>query len=210
MLAYRCGVVLIAVGWVLLVLMQWVSGDWLPPDISFSQYGVGPHGWLFSLYLLALSIGPLLMDRARPTGRLTTILLIIGFLGCLVMALVSTDPGGLQQTPRAKVHMIGSIFGLSLGPIGSALSLLRGRRVPRWLPLGLVGLSALSLILLIISAAGVNTLGVGATRSWAYCQTVAAIADMLMLLVLAAGSRPREGESNHIWNVREPERAGPG
>ncbi|WP_029135911.1 DUF998 domain-containing protein [Nakamurella lactea] len=205
--AYRVGTGVIAVGWLLFILMQWVSGDWLPPAISFSQYGVGPHGWLFSLYLLAFSIGPLLLDRANPTGRLTTTLLVIGFLGCLVMALVATDPGGLQQSPRAKVHMVGSVFGLSLVPIGCCLSLVRGRRVSRWLPLGLIGVSAVSLILLIVSATGVDTLGVGAAESWTYSQTGAAVVDMLMLVALVAGSRPLPGESDHTDGSGRPDRA---
>lgn len=201
MVVYRVGVGVIVLGWLLFVLMQWVSGDWLPPKISFSQYGVGPHGWLFSLYLVAFSAGPVLLDRARPTGRLTTVLLVIGFLGCLLMALVATDPGGLQQSGRAKVHMVGSVFGLSMVPIGCCLSLLRGRRAPRWVPFGLVGISAVSLVLLLLSAVGVDTLGVGSAESWTYWQMVAAIADMIMLLALVAWSRPAPGDTNHTTRI---------
>jgi hypothetical protein len=202
---FRAGAAVIAAGWVLFIAMQWASGDWLPPAISFSQYGVGPDGWIFSLYLMAFSVGPLLLDRARPTGKLTTWLLVIGFLGCLVMALVATDAGGLQQSPRAKVHMVGSVFGLSLVPIGCSLSLVRGRVVPRWLPLGLVGFSAAALILLLISATGVDALGVGAAESWTYCQTAAAIADMLLLALLVVGSRPASGESSHTATPDVPD-----
>lgn len=207
---YRVGATVIALGWLLFVLIQWVSGDWLPPEISFSQYGLGPHGWLFSLYLLAFSIGPLFIDRARPSGRLTTVLLLIGLAGCLVMAVVSTDPGGLQHSTRAKVHMVGSIFGLSLVPIGCCRSLLRGRRAPRWVPWGLTIFSAICLILLLISAAGVNTLGVSAASSWVYCQTGAAVAELVLLAALVIWSNPASGESSHIATAQPLDQARPG
>ena len=183
------GVGLVVASWVLLVLVQAVTGDWLPPEISVSQYGVGGHGWILSLYLICLSVGPLCLDRAVPTGRVTTGLLIAGTLGCLVMAVVRTDPGGLQQSATAKVHMVASVIGLAGVPIGTAVAALRTGRTARVLPWTFVMISAVSLVLLLISATGVDTLGVGANTSWAYWQTSAVLADTVLTVLMVVTTR---------------------
>lgn len=175
----------------LLIAVQIVSGDWLPPAISFSQYGVGPHGWIFSLYLLSFAFAPVCLDRARPTVAAITVMLLIGLAGCALMALVSTDPGGLQHSMRAKVHMVGSVVGLGLTPLGMAGSMWIVHRVPRSVTLTVVGFSALSLILLLVSAVGVDTLGVGSVTSWAIWQTCAALADVVLLILMTVSGGPR-------------------
>lgn len=187
---FRIGATSALLSCLLLIAVQIVAGDWLPPEISFSQYGVGPHGWIFSLYLLSFAFAPLCLDRAHPTVRTVTVLLVVGMVGCAVMALVSTDPGGLQQSMRAKVHMAGSVVGLSLAPLGMAGSMWIARRVPRPLTAAVVGFSALSLILLLVSAVGVDTLNVGSPTSWAIWQTFAALADVALLVLMTVTGAP--------------------
>lgn len=190
---YLAGIASLLLSYLLLIAMQILEHDWLPPRISISQYGVGRWGWMFSLFLLGFALAPLLSDRAVPSGRVVRVLLIIGLLGCLVMALVPTDPGGLQQSVRAKVHMGGSVLGLSMTPLGTAGALLRHRRVPAPVPLVLAAISIGGIVLLLVTATGVDTLGLGQETSWAIWQTVAAIADLLMVGVLVFAHRPYSG-----------------
>lgn len=206
---WMAGVGLVVASWLLLVLVQAVTGDWLPPEISLSQYGVGAHGWIFSLYLICLSVGPLCLDRAVPTGRVTRVLLIAGALGCLVMAVVRTDPGGLQQSTTAKVHMVASVIGLVAVPIGTAVAALRSGRTARILPWTFVAISTVSLVLLLISATGVDTVGVGANTSWAYWQTSAVLADtVLTVLMLVTTRRAIDGSGRRAAADGVPPDAG--
>ncbi|MGI8591520.1 MAG: DUF998 domain-containing protein [Nakamurella sp.] len=198
---WLAGLALVVASWVLLVLAQAVTGDWLPPEISFSQYGVGTNGWIFSLYLICQSVGPMCLDRAVPTGRVTRVLLVAGTLGSLVMAVVRTDPGGLQHSASAKVHMVASVVGLVGVPIGTTVAALRSGRTPRFLPWTFVMISAASLVLLVISATGVDTLGVGATTSWAYWQTCAVLADTVLTVLMLQTTRRTIRQSGHGWSA---------
>lgn len=56
-------------GWVLWVVMQALAGDPFPPEISVSQYGLGPTGWVFTVWALALAAAPLLLLPSLPPGR---------------------------------------------------------------------------------------------------------------------------------------------
>lgn len=206
---FRIGAVGALASCLLLIAVQIVSRDWLPPAISFSQYGVGPHGWIFALYLLSFALAPVCLDRALPTTRTITVMLLVGLAGCAVMAIVSTDPGGLQQSLRAKVHMVGSVVGLSLTPLGMAGSMWIVRRVPRPITLVVVGFSALSLILLVVSAFGVDTLGVGSATSWAVWQTCAALADVVLLVLMTVSGRPRPTPAVSRVRTRVPDSDAP-
>ena len=190
---YLAGIASLLLSYLLLIALQILEHDWLPPRISISQYGVGQWGWMFSLFLLGFALAPLLSDRAVPSGRVVRVLLVIGLLGCLVMALVPTDPGGLQQSVRAKVHMGGSVLGLSMTPLGTAGALLRHRRVRAQVPVVLAAISIVGIVLLLVTATGVDTLGLGQETSWAIWQTVAAIADLVMVGVLVFAHRPDLG-----------------
>ncbi len=207
---FRAGVAIDMLSWLLLVAMQAAKGDWLPPQISVSQYGVGSYGWIFSLFCLAVGATTLCMDRALPTGRLVRVLLVLGALGCLVMAAVHTDPGGLQQSPRAKIHMIASVVAFTAMPIGICLGVLRGRRLNRLIPWSLTVFSAVCLVLLVMSAFGIDTLGVGSNESWAIWQTGAVLAELVLIVVQIVASRPRCGESAHIGSAVQQQAAVPG
>lgn len=178
-----------ALGIVLCGAIQLVASDLFPPDVSVSQYGIGPHGWVFTLWtvVVAISIPALLV--ARPGFRRAALpWVVVGGLGLVVMGLVRTDAGGLQQSGHAKVHMIAAIVGLVAIPIGMAVGLRTARacwRRSAWL---LVVLSAVALVMVLASAAGAATFGLDAPHSWALWQSVAVTVDMALLVVFAASS----------------------
>lgn len=185
---FLTGVAAVAASWALCCAVQAVAGDPLPPQISISQYGVGRHGWLFSLWMLAVAAGPCLLYRFRPVrGWGAGWWLLVGTVGTAVMAIVRTDPGGLQRSVNAKVHLAGSVLALAGLPIGITLALLAAAPLWRRASIGLLAASALALELLLVSAAGVDTTGFGAATSWAFWQSVALGADMLLLAAYAFG-----------------------
>jgi hypothetical protein len=178
-----------AAAWVFCVIVQVVARDPLPPTISVSQYGVGPHGWLFSLWMATIAAAPWCLYRYRPAvGFGARWWLGVGILGAAVMAIVRTDPGGLQRSLQAKVHMAGSVLALSGLPIGILLCLLGAAAVWRRVAFLLVGLSAAALVLLLLSAAGWDTTGAGSATSWAFWQAIALIADLLLLVAQVFGA----------------------
>lgn len=183
------GAVAVAASWALCCAVQAVAGDPLPPQISVSQYGVGPHGWLFSLWMLAVASGPCLLYRYRPVRGLGAAWwLLTGALGTAVMAIVRTDPGGLQQSLGAKIHLVGSVLALAGLPIGIMLGLWAAAPAWRRSAIGLVAGSAVALELLLLSAGGVDTTGSGAATSWAFWQSAALMADMLLLVAYLFGA----------------------
>lgn len=197
------GALTTAAAWVLAIVMQAVAGDALPPDISVSQYGVGPHGWVFSIWMLTVSGGPCLLYCYRPVHRFgARWWLLAGLIGSAVMATVRTDPGGLQQSINAKIHMGGAVLALVGLPLGIMFSLLTAARLWRRLAVLLVAVSAVSLELLLVSAAGIDTTGAGADTSWSLWQSIALAADMLLLVTQLYGSRtipPRRGDPEPWW-----------
>ena len=174
---------------VLCVLIQALNHDYFPPDISVSQYGVGRNGWVFTAWAAITSLAILSLYRAGPErSRVFGCVLVVGSIGLLVMGVVRTDAGGLQQSWHAKVHMVGSVVGLVALPIGMAMALRWAR--PWWqrVAWALVVVSSLALVLVLISAAGVATPGLDAPHSWALWQSVAVTVDMLLLTTFALAS----------------------
>jgi hypothetical protein len=186
---WTAGVVSLALSMVLAVLAQEAKHDWLPPEISVSQYGVGPAGFLFSLWVVTVMAAPLCFLRFRPAGRLAAALLWTAAAGALVMAAVRTDPSGLQQSWNSRVHTTGSVILLACLPFGICLGLAKARRrwlVSAWL---LLIVAAVSLTLLLFAAAGYDSAGLGPQASWAFWQTVAILAELAMVVVYAVGVR---------------------
>ncbi|AZI58026.1 DUF998 domain-containing protein [Nakamurella antarctica] len=195
------GSALAAATFFLAVAVQAVAGEWYPPPVSMSQYGVGPNGWLFALWMLAFAATPLVLTRTlRPRSRTGLTLLTIGAIGAVVMALVPTDPGGAQQSSTAQIHTVGAVLGLAFVPMG-ILSCLWGIRGP-WRAGAAVLMAAVgvSLILLLLAANGWDNTGLdsvpdpvvlgtapnsaGAPRSWAFWQSVAVVCDHAMLALM--------------------------
>ena len=132
---------------VFLLLLQWINDDWFPPEISVSQYGVGPRGWVFTCWAALLAVSVLALTRGGPDlgarrTRLVYFWLAAGSAGLVVMGIVRTDAGGAQQSWHARTHMVGSILALVALPVGILLALGWARRGWRRAALGLAAISA--------------------------------------------------------------------
>ncbi len=173
---------------VLCVLLQWVSHDFFPPQISVSQYGIGPRGWVFTLWTAVTALALMALYAGGPSHRRGVgYLLAVGSVGLLVMGVVRTDAGGLQHSWHAKVHMVSSILALVALPFGMAFALHWTRLWWRRLAWALTVVSSAALIMVLVSAFGVASPGLDAPHSWALWQAVAVTLDMILLAMFALG-----------------------
>jgi hypothetical protein len=184
LVAGRCCAV---AGWILWVLVQLVARDPFPPEISMSQYGVGPNGWLFSLWVILLASGPVLLQFYRPVPGPARWLLLTGYAATWLMAIVRTDEGGLQMSTQAKVHMVGAVIALICLPLGMLLALQFTARP--WRPVSQVLAAAAIVVgsLIVLSAIGLDTAGMGAASSWALWEGTLTVIEMLLVTVYALG-----------------------
>ena len=175
-----------AAGWVLWVLVQVVAQDPFPPEISLSQYGLGGAGWLFSVWVVVVASSPLLLLRYRPVPGPARWLLAIGYAGSGVMALVRTDEGVQQMSAHAMWHMGGAVVALVFLPLGILCAL---RFAPPPWPLAGLGLIVIGTavgVLVLLSAVGFDTAGLGTARSWALWQGVLVVIEMMLVGLYAA------------------------
>jgi hypothetical protein len=171
---------------VLCVALQQINHDYFPPNVSISQYGIGPNGWLFTTWTAVVALAALSIFRANPRRwRSVGCLLIVGSVGLVVMGIVRTDADGLQHSWHAKVHMVASIVALVAFPIGMALGLHWAQVWWRRIGWCLLVAGDAALIMVGVSATGVATPGWDAPHSWALWQAVAVSLDMLLLAVFA-------------------------
>lgn len=184
------------------LLLQWINRDWFPPEISVSQYGIGPQGWIFTCWAALLVLAVLSLTRGGPQlgvrrARSTYWWLASGSAGLLVMGIVRTDAGGAQQSWHARTHMIGAIVALLALPVGILLAMSWTRRAWRRAALAVTAISAAALLLVLVSAFGVPTMGMDAAHSWAFWQAVAVTADMILvgLFALAGMAGPGGGRT---------------
>jgi Protein of unknown function (DUF998) len=188
------GLHLVTASVVCCIVMQAVWGQWFPPPISMSQYGVGPWGWIFSAWAITIALGPVCLERAVSSAlsrrmSLARWLLTVGAAGSLVMAVVRTQEGGAQQTWNAKVHTVGSIAALTFLPLGIlAVVWWMGPRWRLWAAI-IVGLITASLLLLLLAASGVDSAGLGPSQSWAFWQTIAIVLCQVLTVVMAWATR---------------------
>jgi Protein of unknown function (DUF998) len=175
-----------AAGWLLWVVVQVVAKDPFPPEISLSQYGLGSAGWLFSLWVVVLAGGPLLLFRYRPVPGAAGWLLAIGFAGTVLMAIVRTDEGGQQTSWHAMVHMAGAVIALVFLPFGMGLVLRYAARPWPAVAVATLGTAVVIGVLVLVSAAGVDTAGMGPARSWALWQSVLVVIEMVLVTLYAA------------------------
>ncbi len=173
-----------ASGWVLWIVVQVVADDPFPPEISLSQYGLGPHGWIFSVWVILLSTSPLLLYRARPVPGPAKWLLAAGYLGVWTMALVRTDEGIQAMSTHAKVHMYGAVLAMVFLPLG-ILSVLRYATRLRRLAAGLGIVAGVVGVLVLLSSVGIDTAGLGAPKSWALWQGSMLIIEMGLVTLYA-------------------------
>ena len=177
-----------AAGWLLWIVMQVVADDPFPPEVSVSQYGLGAFGWVFTVWALALAAAPILLLRAAPAPGPAAALLWVGFAGAAVMAVVRTDEGGGAMSGHAQVHMVGAAVALVFLPLGIRFALRGAGVFTRRLCSVLVVVAAFFGTLVLLSAAGVDTAGLGAPRSWALWQGTLVVVEMLLVSVHAVES----------------------
>lgn len=172
------------------VAVEVADDDFLPPRVSVSQYGVGSAGWLFTIWSMAVGAAAL-TGYAASCGRDRRIwaLLALGAAGALVMGVIRTDADGLQHSWHARVHLIGSVLALVALPVGCWSWLVRRpTSIARISTSALLG-SAVALVLLLLAAAGHDTLGAGASAAWAFWQSVAVLLDIAQLVLVAVAAR---------------------
>lgn len=177
-IAGRCCALL---GWVLWFVLQIVARDPFPPEISLSQYGLGATGWLFTVWVITVGISPLLLLASRPVPGPARSLLLVGFVGSLITALIRTDEGGLQMSTHAKVHMAGSILASVFVPIGIMFVLRYAAQPWRRVAAGLAVTTAAAGGMILLSAAGADTVGMGPAASWAFWEATLSIVEMLLV-----------------------------
>lgn len=206
----RAGQVLTVVSIALLIVVQAVAGQWFPPPVSVSQYGVGPHGWIFSVWLVVFCLAPVCLERALALARarrvtLGRVLIVLGLVSGTVMAIVRTDAGGAQLSLNAKIHMIASICTLTFLPLGILALLWTLRGGWRWTGIVLIAAHGTSMALLLFAAAGYDTAGLGPHESWAFWQAVAVVIDIGFVVTLAvAAERAGQGSmSDHTAPTAE-------
>lgn len=177
-----------AAGWVLWVVMQVLAEDPFPPEISVSQYGLGGSGWVFTVWAITLAAAPLLILHGAPVPGSAQMLLWVGFAGAVLMAVVRTDEGGGAMSWHAQAHMIGAVVALVFQPWGILLALRTARPLARRIGVVLASAAAVIGALVVMSATGLDTAGLGAPRSWALWQGTLLVLEMLMVTVYAAAA----------------------
>lgn len=193
-------------GAISVLAMQAVSGDWFPPEVSISQYGVGEHGWMLTMTLLFFAGASALLlwgaERQTPTRQWSfTLPWMVWIVALIVMAFVATNEWPAPLTLTGKVHQGAAVFGLFFAPIGAVLMVGIGRRdVPNTLAaragataVACAGLSWFFLSLLLLTNIDIDITGLGYQRAWSVHQTVAVVLDIVMVFALILCLRAREG-----------------
>ena len=181
----RIGAVATGAAWLFFLLCQLVSGDWLPPAVSLSQYGLGPWGFLFSLWMLSVAVGVMAFYLAGPGRTVTTsAIFAVCIAGLVITALVRTDSDGAQHSWHAHAHLVGSVLALAGLPLGVLTVTRLFGRPGSVIATVLVVTAGVSLVLLLLAAGGIDTAaGGGAAAAWAFWQSVAVVCEMALLTV---------------------------
>lgn len=173
------------VGWLLWVAMQVLANDPFPPEISLSQYGLGGAGFVFTLWTAGLGVTPVLLLRYRPVDGPARPVAWIAFVAAVLTGLIRTDEGGLQLSLAAKAHQVVAVVALVLLPLGVLFAMITVDR--RWWrrAVGIAVATAGVGVLVLLSAAGVDTAGIGAPASWALWEGTLGVLEMLLVTVYA-------------------------
>ena len=173
------------------VLVQVVAQDPFPPEISLSQYGLGGAGWLFSVWVVVLASSPLLLLRYRPVPGPARWLLAIGYAGTVGDGARPHRRGcasRCRRTPRCTWAARWSA--LVFLPLGILCALrYRGPTMAAggpW-PDRHLGTAVVVGVLVLLSAAGVDTAGLGAARSWALWQGALVVIEMVLVAPVRGG-----------------------
>lgn len=198
-------------GSISLIAMQAIRGDWFPPAVSISQYGVGEYAWTLTVSLLLVAVASaLLLLGARRQGAAPNWPVILAWtvwtVALVVMALVPTNVWPSPLTLRGQVHQAAAVLGLFAGPIGAVLMVGLGARAAglagsrgRTVAIACAALSWFFLGLLVLTNIDIDITGLGNQGAWSLHQTVAVLFDIVMIFAatsclraraVAAGGRP--------------------
>lgn len=194
------------IGAVSVVAMQAVGGDWFPPEVSISQYGVGDHGWTLTMTLLFMAAASTLvlwgahrLGTAR--GWAVNLFWTTWIVALVVMAFVQTNewPGPLSLT--GQVHLAAAVCGMFTAPIGAVLMVGVGSRGAtqgpgaraRTIVIGSAALSWFFIGLLLLTNIDIDITGLGYRRAWSLHQTIAVMLDIVMIFALIIWQRAQVG-----------------
>lgn len=191
-------------GAVSVVAMQAVGGDWFPPEVSISQYGVGEYGWMLTMTLLFLAGASALLlwgTYRQGPGRRWQVALpwTVWILALIVMGFVPTNEWPAPLSLTGQVHLAAAVCGLFAAPIGAVLmvaSLGRGAgpgpaAPARIIVIASAALSWFFLGLLLLTNIDIDFTGLGYRRAWALHQTIAVVLDIVMIFALIICRRAR-------------------
>ena len=172
-------------GWLLWIAMQVIAKDPFPPEISLSQYGLGGAGFVFSLWAIGLGVTPLLLLRYRPVDGPAQPVAWMAFVAAVLTGLIRTDEGGLQLSLAAKAHQVVAVLALVLLPLAVLFSMVtadrRWWRPAVWIAFATAGVG----MLVLVSAAGIDTAGIGAPASWALWEGTLGVLEMMLVSLYA-------------------------
>lgn len=196
--------VLMIAGALSVLAMQAVSGDWFPPEVSISQYGIGEHGWMLTMALLFLAgASALLLWGAHRQGAARRWSVILPWttwiIALVVMAFVATNEWPAPLSLTGQVHQAAAIAGLFFAPIGAVLMVGLGTRdtrdtagrPARRIVIASAALSWFFLGLLLLTNIDIDVTGLGYRRSWSLHQTIAVLLDIVMVFALIISQRTR-------------------
>lgn len=186
------------------IAMQAVGGDWFPPEVSISQYGVGEYGWMLTMTLLFLAAASALLlwgAHRQAAARTWSVILpsSVWILALVVMAFVPTNAWPAPLTLTGQVHQAAAVLGLFAAPIGAVLMVgldrsgaagAAGSRA-RVIVIGSGALSWVFLGLLALTNIDIDPTGLGYRRAWSLHQTIAVLLDIVMVFALIICLRTR-------------------
>ncbi len=195
------------VGATCVLAMQAVSGDWFPPDVSISQYGVGTDGWTLTVTLLCLAAASaLLLWGAHRLGAARHWRVVVPWtvwiLALVVMAFVPANEWPAPLSLTGQIHQAAAVLGLFVAPIGAMLMVgvgarhhgpadgKRGRRAGA-VAVGSALLGWFFLVLLLLTNIDIDVTGLGYQRAWSLHQTIAVVLDIIMVFALIISMRAR-------------------
>ena len=194
------------IGAVSVVALQAAGGDWFPPEVSISQYGVGEYGWMLTMTLLFMAGASALLfwgayRQGAARGWQVALPWAVWILALVVMAFVPTNEWPAPLSLTGQVHQAAAVCGLFAAPIGAVLmvgiSARRARTGPGARARIIVIISAaaswLFLALLLLTNIDIDFTGLGYRRAWALHQTIAVVLDIVMTFALIICQRARVG-----------------
>lgn len=169
--------------------MQVISGQWLPPTNSISQYANTPARGAFVVAVLALGAAALgtaeMLRRSGRRDRAAAVLLTIAGAAFILAALVPAPAPDAADPLSDIVHQAGAILGTFALTIGGLVAAVRHR----YSPAGRCALTAaatggIALALLTLANFDLDLIGLGRRESWALHQSISLVCMVATLAIL--------------------------